>query len=1235
MAKVRQCANAKCKSRLPDLGKDGHSLCSLCIGHVCLPERKCQQCSVWPEQQFKEYLRYRQRLEKSRTRKQRLRHKLKEMQVSKEANVSVDKPSDCSHDDRPNVIVGRQAHTISTSTESVSGRSASVNSALMIDDVSHDLLTSHTSSVSSPRPRPMPSTDDKSLTNSAHAPIRDQGTTSALSDNEFKSFLVSSITALREENTSLSKNVQLLMEERAARISNVHSASVVPPGQVPSSRPAVGTGRDPPDVDVLCVPATGGITLGGESSSVGPCPSALESAPDRSRKRTRQSKDAKSKRSRVGESSETLISRKRLPQHQSPVGESCVALTSRKSSPQQRSPDARDEVPPSGRLARDKDDVTSVRTSKDFQLPVSMHSREGGSPVPRSPPSRGYFHESMEDMLTVIAHKCSHLPLEERKKAMRDHLRKTDPLNLSYVSSRSSVRVGPEKMRGESVQHVPSKDARTRAQPSGEKVGKTRQQVHGSPPPSQVPGAVGRSFERTPPYPMIIENGGTLTTQSTSNDWMRYFRTVDFSQNRVAQHNLDMDKASARSTPKTGKGPIPTVGTYGEKHPRDEVAEIMDQVFGRSPEIEQSATNVPSKDSQGPKDVPERTQNPQTPGRFMDERQRLVLEPSVTVKSLGCRENAFASSHEELDYEYDSSSGSTSTPTQDAIPMLTHDEAPKSKPSGVPAVVSSCVHDGAPTGVPAGVHNKDPPSVPTCAHDKGPACVPTSVHDKVPACVPTCAPTRVHDSVPACVPSCVHNKITDGIPTCVHNRVPQGVPAYSQDRVPACVLDSVPTSVPSYVQGIVHGEDSALVQSTVSVGPNACVSASVQASKHALSTVTTNVLSTVPTVIPVTGCVAPKDNSGPHNPVSIKKKKAITKTSSLPDKFKEAPSIEVSFLQESRDQDDLDPGLDEIAPKAVYKRLVEKIKAKYEPIPELEKIDLRTPYQRAREEPKPKQVPLRINEAVKGRLQYLDLSLSKQAKAAKTSAFFQPHLKMTGVKNYQTSEAPNTVFTAGSNPLNAILEEFRTKFLPNSKVSFSLTEMEALFKMAFRQLEIWSFVTSAIDVIGDGLEDIKKYLAPEGNPLLEEYAAYMKCLDKAGHHAIGEASHLFSNLLLRKRELILDMAKKSVSPGQKAKLLFSPVSSFQLFDQDLVKETLKEINEENQAAAMANAARPRETLRPFYNPSPLLPPRGGGGRGGRSGRSARGSYKGRGPSAQTRAYWKRRDKNIRKARFYQ
>ena len=125
--------------------------------------------------------------------------------------------------------------------------------------------------------------------------------------------------------------------------------------------------------------------------------------------------------------------------------------------------------------------------------------------------------------------------------------------------------------------------------------------------------------------------------------------------------------------------------------------------------------------------------------------------------------------------------------------------------------------------------------------------------------------------------------------------------------------------------------------------------------------------------------------------------------------------------------------------------------------------------------------------------------------------------------------------------LTGIINELESKNFKKTKASFSMADMEPLFKSAFRLLQILSFASQAFEVLGDGFRDLMTKLDDELRPLATEHASFLRCVDKAGRHATGEAVHLFANLILKKREHIMSLAYNNVPKATINNLIYAPL----------------------------------------------------------------------------------------------
>ena len=255
----------------------------------------------------------------------------------------------------------------------------------------------------------------------------------------------------------------------------------------------------------------------------------------------------------------------------------------------------------------------------------------------------------------------------------------------------------------------------------------------------------------------------------------------------------------------------------------------------------------------------------------------------------------------------------------------------------------------------------------------------------------------------------------------------------------------------------------------------------------------------------------------------------------------------------------------------VFKKLKSRIVSKYTEVKEEQKVAEFSPFQLAFEKVKPALPKFRIGSSVSSRLAALDKELEKKRSLASKVPLFQPFLKNKDLRFYRTtseldSSAPDSVLSL----LTGILDQSRVKNLKSSKVSFSLTEIDSLIKSAFHLLEVLSFSSSSFEILGECFLDLRNKLSCDLKPKALEYTSFLRCVDKAGRHSIGEAVNLFANLLIKKREHILNMSFSSVSQAFKSKLVFSPLSTFHLLPIQDVKETAEQFRRQSETSALAS-----------------------------------------------------------------
>ena len=296
-----------------------------------------------------------------------------------------------------------------------------------------------------------------------------------------------------------------------------------------------------------------------------------------------------------------------------------------------------------------------------------------------------------------------------------------------------------------------------------------------------------------------------------------------------------------------------------------------------------------------------------------------------------------------------------------------------------------------------------------------------------------------------------------------------------------------------------------------------------------------------------------------------------------------APSARQSRHDDDSDQDSEDESVvlaDPSDPETVllsaseaYALLKDKIVSKYPEIKEESKVVERSSFQVAFEKEKPQTSSFRMTPSVKLRFAAIDEELKKKKASSSNVTVLAPFLKKRDFRYYATDLSPE--FEAQASVLASmagVLDQTRVKRMKTTKVSFKMTELDSIFKSAFRALEIWSYASSSFEVLGDCFLDLRSKLPQEYKELAIQYASLLRCIDKAGRHGIGETVNIVTNLLLKKREHVMGMSNFSVPLSTKTDVIFSPVSSCKLLPPEIVKATTSQFRLQTETSALVAVA---------------------------------------------------------------
>ena len=152
-------------------------------------------------------------------------------------------------------------------------------------------------------------------------------------------------------------------------------------------------------------------------------------------------------------------------------------------------------------------------------------------------------------------------------------------------------------------------------------------------------------------------------------------------------------------------------------------------------------------------------------------------------------------------------------------------------------------------------------------------------------------------------------------------------------------------------------------------------------------------------------------------------------------------------------------------------------------------------------------------------------------------------------KSYQVGEAPGFCPSASTGPnFSNLVDSFKRPALQNAKVAYSQQEIDSQARSAYRVFEILSFIEWCLGVFGKLLTSLNSLSLPSSaSSILEDFGDFLLVVDRAVGDALGESAVLFSNFILKKRDIFCNLLSKSFVASERASLLFSPLVKESLF----------------------------------------------------------------------------------------
>ena len=262
---------------------------------------------------------------------------------------------------------------------------------------------------------------------------------------------------------------------------------------------------------------------------------------------------------------------------------------------------------------------------------------------------------------------------------------------------------------------------------------------------------------------------------------------------------------------------------------------------------------------------------------------------------------------------------------------------------------------------------------------------------------------------------------------------------------------------------------------------------------------------------------------------------------------------------------------------------------------------------------KPSLPPLVLADRAKEKLSLMDSWLSDRSKSEKPrSGLFPAYLRFARAKSYQVGEAPGLCPFASSGPnFSNLVDSFRRQSLSSARVSYTQSEIDSQARAAFRIFEILSFMEWCLGVLGKLVDSFSSSASS-----LSDFRDFLLVVDRAVGDALGETSVLFTNFVLKKRELFCSFLSRSFVANERSSLLYSPLSKDSLFPPSFLLKLSTELLGKD---THDSVVRPHPPPPPIKQKSPLDVPRFRRGTSRTSRRSGRGARDiRRGPSSSSR-----------------
>ena len=230
---------------------------------------------------------------------------------------------------------------------------------------------------------------------------------------------------------------------------------------------------------------------------------------------------------------------------------------------------------------------------------------------------------------------------------------------------------------------------------------------------------------------------------------------------------------------------------------------------------------------------------------------------------------------------------------------------------------------------------------------------------------------------------------------------------------------------------------------------------------------------------------------------------------------------------------------------------------------------------RGTEPESPRLPPLVLADRAREKLSLVNSWLAERANSSRPRSCLLPSfMRFARARSYQVGEVPGLGASASTGPnFSNLVDSFKRQALPSARVTYSQGDIDSQARSAYKVFEVLSFLEWCMGAFGKLIDSL------DPSEVVDDLKEFLFVADRA--------VVLYSNFVMKKRELFCGFLSKSFVANERASLLFSPLIKESLFPPDvLVKLTTELLGKDTHDSVV----RPPPSI-PVRQRSPLDAPR--------------------------------------------